>query len=117
MNEAYRALKDPVVRAQYILSLRGIDALSETNTSLPAAFLERELERREAVADAQARRDGSRLDELLRDVRADGAALESALAGHLEGGAWDAARDAVRELRFLAKVGDDIETALAEVEG
>jgi len=117
VNEAYRALKDPVERAQYLLSLRGIDALSETNTALPPAFLERELERREAAADAHARRDMTRLDELLREVRADAAALQSALGDHLEEQTWDAARDAVRELRFLAKVGDDIEAALAEVEG
>ena len=37
VNEAYRALKDPVIRAQYILSLHGVDALSETDTSLPPA--------------------------------------------------------------------------------
>src|SRR6266478_4559144 len=47
VNEAYRALKDPVGRAQYLLSLRGIDALAETNTALPAEFLQHELERRE----------------------------------------------------------------------
>jgi molecular chaperone HscB len=116
VNEAYRALKDPVGRAQYLLSLRGIDALAETHTALPGAFLERELERREAVADAQDGRDTGRLGELLREVRADAAVLESSLADRLESENWDAARDAVRELRFLAKVGEDIEAALAEVE-
>src|SRR5213075_2858641 len=40
VNEAYRALKDPVGRAQYLLSLRGIDALAETDTQLPLDFLE-----------------------------------------------------------------------------
>src|SRR5437773_12123467 len=77
VNEAYRALKDPVERAQYLLSLRGLDALAETNTSLPAEFLERELERREAVADAHDARDAGRLGELLQAVRADAAVLES----------------------------------------
>mgnify|MGYP003296423415 CR=1 FL=1 len=48
VNEAYRALKDPVGRAQYLLTLRGIDALAETNTALPAEFLQHELERRDA---------------------------------------------------------------------
>jgi len=37
VNEAYRALKDPVARAQYLLSLHGVDAFDETNTALPFA--------------------------------------------------------------------------------
>src|SRR5437762_14228066 len=65
VNEAYRALKDPVGRAQYLLSLRGIDALAEKDTELPGQFLESELERREAVADAHAGRDVARLGALL----------------------------------------------------
>src|SRR5438477_1786075 len=77
VNEAYQALKDPLGRAQYLLSLRGIDALAETHTALPPEFLERELERREAVADAHDARDAARLGELLGEVRADAAALES----------------------------------------
>lgn len=116
VNEAYRALTDPVARGQYLLSLRGIDALAETSTALPADFLERELERREAVADAQALGDAPRLNALLREVRADGAEVESRLAEELEREPWDAARDSVRELKFLAKVADDIETALADLE-
>ena len=117
VNEAYRALTDPVARAQYLLSLRGIDALAETNTTLPAGFLQGEIERREAVAEAHAARDGCGLAALLQRVRADAAALEITLADRLDTEAWEAARDAVRELRFLAKVAGDIEAAIAEVEG
>jgi molecular chaperone HscB len=117
VNEAYRALKDPVSRAQYLLSLRGIDALAETNTALPGEFLQRELERREAVGEAQAARDADRLATLLREVRSDAAVLEATLADRLEVEAWENARDAVRELRFLTKVASDIETAIGEVEG
>ncbi len=117
VNEAYQALKDPVGRAQYLLSLRGIDAFAETNTALPAEFLQRELERREAVGEAQAARDADRLAVLLREVRSEAAALESALAEHLDAEAWENARDAVRELRFLTKIAGDIEAAIGEVEG
>ena len=117
VNEAYRALKDPVGRAQYLLSLRGIDALAERDTALPGEFLERELERREAVAEAHADGDAARLDALLEQVRSEAAVLESSLGDRLDAEAWGAARDAVRELRFLSKVAGDIEAALAEVEG
>lgn len=117
VNEAYQALKDPVGRAQYLLSLRGIDALVETNTALPTEFLQHELERREAMAEAQAAADSRALAALLLRVRADAFALETVLADRLDAEAWNAARDAVRELRFLTKVADDLETAIAEVEG
>ena len=75
VNEAYRALKDPVGRAQYLLSLRGIDALAETDTALPQQFLEGELERREAVAEAHAGGDVARLGALLEQVRSDAATV------------------------------------------
>lgn len=116
VNEAYRALKDPVRRAQYLLSLRGIDALTETDTALPEQFLQRELERREAMAEAQAADDRGGLATLLGQVHRDAAAVERALADRLETQDWPAARDAVRELRFLTKVAGDIEAAIAEGE-
>jgi molecular chaperone HscB len=113
VNEAYQALKDPVGRAQYMLSLRGIDALAETNTALPMEFLQRELERREAMDAVQSGADRSGLAALLETVRTDATALEATLADRLEAQEWNAARDAVRELRFLTKVAEDIEAAIA----
>ena len=113
VNEAYRALKDPVGRAQYLLSLHGIDALAETDTALPMEFLQRELERREAMDAVQAGADPGGLAAMLQTVRADAAALETTLADRLEAKAWDAARGIVRELRFLTKVADDLEAAIA----
>jgi molecular chaperone HscB len=113
VNAAYRALKDPVARAQYLLSLRGIDALAETDTALPLEFLQRELERREAMDAVQAGADRSGLGVLLAAVHADAAVLEATLADHLEAQLWNAARDAVRELRFLTKVADDLDAAIA----
>jgi molecular chaperone HscB len=117
VNEAYRALKDPVGRAQHLLSLQGIDALAETNTALPAEFLQRALERREAVGEAQLEGDAERLAALLHEVRSDASALETVLADHLDAEQWERARDDVRELRFLTKTAADIDEAMAEVEG
>ena len=105
VNEAYQALRDPVARAQYMLSLHGIDAFDETDTTLAPDFLERQLERREAAADAVAEGDAQRLAALAREVREDADGLEQRLAARLDrDSAWDAARSDVRELRFLAKL-------------
>src|SRR5260221_2375817 len=54
VNEAYRALKNPVQRAQYLLRLQGVEAVGETDTALPREFLERQLERREQAPQSQA---------------------------------------------------------------
>src|SRR6202140_285168 len=56
VNEAYRALKSPVERANYLLLFRGVDALAETDTALPPVLLEQQREGRESVAPPIARR-------------------------------------------------------------
>jgi molecular chaperone HscB len=118
VNEAYRALKDPVARAQYLLSLRGVDAMPEADTALPLDFLEQQLERREAASDAAQAGDVAALDALLAGVRAESAVLERRLAALLDSdGAWDAARMRVRELRFLGKLADDLDEMIAEMDG
>ncbi|MGH8714082.1 MAG: Fe-S protein assembly co-chaperone HscB [Casimicrobiaceae bacterium] len=117
VNEAYRALKDPVGRAQYLLSLHGIDATSETDTALPLDFLERQLERREAVDEARVARDVARLEALLAQVRTEIAALEPLLAETLDQRqSWASARASVRELQFLSKLAADIDSAIAGIE-
>ena len=117
VNEAYQALKDPVARARYLLSLHGVDAFAETDTSLPLEFLERQLERREAAGEAMAARDTGKLSALVADVRADAARLEQRLAATLDGGsAWAAARGDVRELKFLSKLAADIDDMQAELD-
>jgi molecular chaperone HscB len=117
VNEAYRALKDPVARAQYLLSLHGVDAFDETNTALPFAFLERQLERREIAEAAVADGDAPALETVLAEVRAEAAELEQRVSSLLDvEGAWEPARVAVRELRFLAKLAADVDAMLAAQE-
>ena len=53
INDAYTILKDPVRRAMYLLSLKGIDGLDEKNTAMPMDFLMEQVEWREALADAR----------------------------------------------------------------
>jgi molecular chaperone HscB len=117
VNEAYQALRDPVARAQYLLSLHGIEAFAETDTALPFDFLERQLERREAAGEALGACDAARLGALANEVRADAKELEHRLAARLDTeAAWDAARGDVRELRFLAKLAADIDEMRSELE-
>ncbi len=117
VNEAYRALKDPVERAQYLLTLHGVEAVAETDTALPFDFLERQLDRREEASDALAADDQRTLSALLDDVRTEAKELEAGLAQSLDDRAdYAAARPRVRELTFLAKLGDDLDAMLASLD-
>jgi molecular chaperone HscB len=110
VNEAYRALKDPVSRAQYLLSLNGIDALSETDTQLPVEFLERQLERRETAAEAADNKDSQAIASVAAEVRDEADDLVDVLVHALDGErAYSDARMRVRELKFLSKLADDLD--------
>jgi molecular chaperone HscB len=115
VNEAYRTLKDPVARAEYLLSLHGV--ADEGDRALPVEFLEQQLERREQASDAVEAEDVPALDSLLREVRSDVRERETALADLLDRNRrWDEARGRVRELKFLSKLADDIDAMIAVLE-
>lgn len=109
VNEAYSTLRDPVARAEYMLQLRGVDARSETDSRLPVPFLTRQLERREAADEAAAGHDEQALAGLVDTVRADAVRLQADVEPLLDAGDTETARMTVRELRFLAKLADDLD--------
>ena len=109
VNEAYRTLRDPVTRAEYLLSLRGVDAAGETDTRLPVAFLSRQLERRETAEEASAARDVRALSTLIDEVRAEALDAAADVARLLDADDVDTARTRVREWRFLVKLADDLD--------
>ena len=52
LNEAHRRLKDPLTRAAYLCELAGVPIQSESNTTMPAAFLMQQMEWRERLDEA-----------------------------------------------------------------
>ncbi|MCW5633064.1 MAG: Fe-S protein assembly co-chaperone HscB [Rubrivivax sp.] len=106
VNEAHARLKDPLKRAAYLCELRGAPVQAESNTSMPAAFLARQMAWREALEEAADAVAVAALDdEVARDERAGLARLE-----HLLDEAGDAAAAAaeVRALMFVARFREDI---------
>ena len=113
-NEAYRTLRDPVDRARYLLQLKGYDTEEESNTAMPADFLMQQMEWREGVSEARASRDAAALaglreemDDARRDMLAQ---LERAIDRDRN---FDAGCSLVRKLRFLQKLDEEIDEALA----
>lgn len=113
-NEAYRTLRDPVDRARYVLLLKGFDTYEESNTAMPADFLMQQMEWREAVAEKRAGKDEAGLAALREELRAERAGMLRQLERAIDTDAnYDAGCSLVRKLRFLEKLDEEIEEALA----
>ena len=113
VNEAYRALRDPVTRAEYVLQLQGVDATG-ASVKLPVAFLTEQLERHEDAEAAADAHDDATLARLVDDVRADAHVVQQAVERALSDRNVDAAGAHVRELRFLTKLAEDLEALHAD---
>ena len=117
VNEAYGVLGDAAARGEYLLSLNGVESMSETDTAMPMDFLAAQMERREEIEAAQSAGDQGALESALEAINAERAALEAALGAALDDTAdLAAAKTAVRQLRFLDRVREEINDALIEVE-
>ncbi|MBU2869311.1 co-chaperone HscB [Colwellia sp. E2M01] len=53
INDAYQTLKNPLLRAEYILTERGVDMPSEQNTFGDTSFLMHQMELREMLEDIE----------------------------------------------------------------
>jgi len=116
-NEAYQTLKKPASRARYLLQLRGVDALEESNTAMPADFLMSQMEWREAIGDAEASRDRAALQRLERELKLDVGMLLDLLAGQLDDARDDAgAALCVRKLKFMEKLIMEVQDAAEALE-
>lgn len=116
-NDAYKTLKNPQKRAQYLCELHGVDLQTESNTAMPMAFLMQQMEWREALGDARAARDADALDALDKDVRMERTALLAQVGKQLDAGDYEAAAQGVRSLMFLDKFGDEVQYAYEAIEG
>ncbi len=116
-NEAFRTLKSPLARGQYLLELKGIDPAFETNTAMSPAFLMEQMEWREALGEAREAADEEVLEDLARRIRHSNRSLIEQLAVQLDQqGDLEGAADTVRRLKFLEKLQHEINDALTALE-
>jgi molecular chaperone HscB len=117
VNEAYGTLKDPVQRAKHILDLNGIDVAFETNTQMPTDFLLQQLELREELEAAAAKKDASRLDAIRMRLRQQAGFLETQIADAIDQRKdFEGAAGQVRKLMFLDRLDSEIDSAYEEIE-
>jgi molecular chaperone HscB len=113
LNVAYRILKDPVKRAEYLLKLHGIEVAEERNSRpVDPDFLMEIMELRESLAAARAERDEAKVGALAGDVRARrDRAMDQVVAGFAAGEQADlpAIAAALVSLRYYARFLDEID--------
>ena len=117
VDEAYRALKDPVQRAKHLLELRGIDVAFETNTQMPTDFLLQQLEMREGLEAAIGKKDAAFLDSMRNSLSGKRRLLETEIGERLDAKKdYVGAVELVRKLMFLQKIDAEIDAAYERIE-
>jgi len=117
INEAYTTLRDPVRRAMHLLALVGINGLDEKNTTMPADFLMEQIDWREALADARLKEDEDRLDEMSGELATTLASLGETFDAAYRGEHLTVATTLARKMRFMQKLAEEVDAALADSDG
>jgi molecular chaperone HscB len=113
VNDAYSVLKSPLSRAEYLLSLRGIDLQHEQQTIKDTAFLMQQMEWREELAEIADQTDPlsaleSLEDEINQRIKSDLTKLRHLLESDQVTDEKSAA-DVIRQLKFSYKMVSEIE--------
>jgi molecular chaperone HscB len=116
-NEAYKTLKSPFKRAAYLCELNGVDLQTESNTSMPPAFLMQQMEWREALDDARAQKDRAGLEGLENELRAARRQTLEQVGALLDAGNFAQAAEKVRQLMFLEKFADEVANVFEQLPG
>jgi molecular chaperone HscB len=110
INDAFQTLKNPISRAEYMLSVNGIDIRGEQKTLQDPAFLMQQMELRETLEEIP---ESSDPEAALFDFEQQASALYKEQLGELEqlliDESWEVAADAVRKLKFIVKLRDEVE--------
>jgi molecular chaperone HscB len=113
INEAYKRLKNPLLRAAYLCELRGAPIEAENNTAMPADFLLEQMEWRESLDDARCEEDLDKLDLALGRARRDTLERIRTLLDEQHDPA--AAARQVRALMFIERFGQDVQSRIDQL--
>ena len=111
LNDAYRTLKDPAVRAFYLLKLQGVDLMQESgghNPALPMEFLEEMMEAREALDAVKRRKDLAAAQAMGAQVEARRRAGLDAAVAALENKDTQSAARALMQVRYFQRYLEEV---------
>ena len=116
INDAYGALKDPVLRAIHMLALSGVDALDANDTSMPHDFLIEQMQWRESIADAKLKEDVDRLADMSEELAGMLQSLGTTFSYAYQGEHMSVATTLARKMRFTQKLIEEIDLALVSLD-
>jgi molecular chaperone HscB len=116
VNEAWRVVRDPVRRAEALLSLAGVPVGEDKEPPASPDFLMEVMDQREALADARASKDTKRIEALAAEVQRAAEAAEGNVGAALEKGITAnqarSALEALGRLRFYRRFLEEAHGAL-----
>ena len=83
---------------------------------MPVDFLMEQVEWREALADAKLKEDSERLEEMASEITSILHSLGDTFAAAWRGEHLPVATTLARKMRFMQKLGDEVDAALADLE-
>ena len=117
INEAQQTLKDPVLRAIYLLNLKDADFSLENETTMDAAFLMQQLEMRERLENIKKEDDPlASLDDMAKELKSSNSDMMQSFAMSYEADQIDEAREWIRKLQFMQKAKKEIDLLVADIE-
>ena len=117
INETQTTLKDPVLKAVYLLKLNGTDVNLENETTMDAVFLMQQLEMRERLEHVRNETEPlETLDVIAKDVKESSDDLMQNFAQAYENDDIDDARELIRKLQFMQKAKKEINSLMADIE-
>lgn len=111
VNEAYRVLRDPLRRAQYLIELSGLNVDPSSGGAMDVAFLGQQMQWREDLEDVRVSGDAQALSQLKTAIEADRLARQTQTAKLISDAQWDLALKSLREWMFVEKFLQEIASA------
>lgn len=109
INSAYQTLKDALSRAEYLLSLQGLDIRGEQQTLQDTTFLLQQLEWREELEALREHADpDAAIPVFEQRISSEYKRLSQQLETAFNAAQWMDAADLIRKLKFVRKLRDEL---------
>jgi len=120
INDGYHSLKQPLLRAEHLLALRGLKISSEQRSFTDPVFLMQQMELRELLADIpQASNPDELIDDAEQQIRRQKKQLLAQLSQALAVNSVEhdqQAADIIRKLKFFFKLEQELELIAEQIQ-